>query len=84
MLKAVTISERWDKKAAKFNAAVLPYPHTSKESFERSMQQPLGPDFNTTTSFRQGLQSISRVSNTISISQALLLSDRIYLDPAIC
>ena len=55
-LEAVAISERWDKKAAKFSAASLPYPFNSKEAFEGSMRQPLGADFNTHSSFRSGLQ----------------------------
>jgi len=51
-LRAVSITERWDKKAAKYNAPTLPYPFTSKQAFEGSMRQPLGADFNTQTSFK--------------------------------
>lgn len=54
-LDAVVISERYDKKAAKFSAPSLPYPYNSKEAFESSMRQPLGNEFNTHTSFRSVL-----------------------------
>ena len=51
-LEHVIISEKFDKKAAKYNVATLPYPYTSKQAFESNMRQPLGSDFNTQTSFR--------------------------------
>lgn len=51
-LQNVVISERYDKKAAKFNVASLPFPYTSKAAFEGNMRQPLGAEFNTQTSFR--------------------------------
>ncbi|KAL4196932.1 hypothetical protein AMTRI_Chr04g248760 [Amborella trichopoda] len=51
-LKHVIISERVDKKAAKFHAEELPFPYKSKEVFEQSIRVPLGPDYNPTSSFR--------------------------------
>lgn len=46
-LKFVIISEKVDRKAAKFNTPSLPFPYESKDAFERSLRVPLGPDFNT-------------------------------------
>lgn len=51
-LKDVVISERWDKKAAKFTTPALPFPFNSTEAFEGSMRHPLGSEFNTDASFR--------------------------------
>ncbi len=41
-MKNVVISEKWDKKAAKFTAGSLPFPYDSKEVYESSIRQPLG------------------------------------------
>jgi len=43
----VIISEKRDKKAAKFLVQDLPYPYTSKAQFERSLENPLGKEWNT-------------------------------------
>ncbi|QRW05992.1 U3 small nucleolar RNA-associated protein 14 [Ceratobasidium sp. AG-Ba] len=43
----VIISERKDKKAAKYLVKDLPYPYTSKEQFARSMATPIGAEWNT-------------------------------------
>lgn len=51
-LDHVVISERWDKKAAKYMTQELPFPFKDKVAYERSMRQPLGKDFNTDESFR--------------------------------
>lgn len=51
-LDHVVISERWDKKAAKFTTPELPFPFKSKDAYERSIRQPLGKDFNTDSAFR--------------------------------
>jgi U3 small nucleolar RNA-associated protein 14 len=51
-LKDVIITERWDKKAAKYGTATVPFPFDSVETYERSTRQPLGRDFNTDASFR--------------------------------
>ncbi|KAK9806336.1 hypothetical protein WJX72_010623 [[Myrmecia] bisecta] len=51
-LKAVMISERWDKKASKYSTASVPFPFDSRETYERSIRQPMGRDFNTDSAFR--------------------------------
>jgi U3 small nucleolar RNA-associated protein 14 len=50
----VVISEKRDKKAAKYLVKDLPYPYTSKAQFEQSMNTPLGPEWNTRVSFQRG------------------------------
>ncbi len=70
-LKAVSISERHNKKAFKYNSTSLPYPFTSKEAFDGSMRQPLGSDFNSQHSFRSaatGTDSDRKITrHTISL-----------------
>ena len=52
-LKGVVISERFDKKAAKFHAASVPFEYQgARDVYEASLRQPLGRDFNTDKSFR--------------------------------
>ncbi|CAE6435881.1 unnamed protein product [Rhizoctonia solani] len=43
----IIISEKKDKKAAKYLVKDLPYPYTSKEQFARSMATPIGTEWNT-------------------------------------
>ncbi|KAI0307649.1 small-subunit processome [Multifurca ochricompacta] len=43
----VIISEKHDKKAAKYLVKDLPYPYTSKVQFERSLDTPIGREWNT-------------------------------------
>ncbi|KAF8890085.1 Utp14 protein-domain-containing protein [Infundibulicybe gibba] len=50
----VIISEKRDRKAAKYLVKDLPYPYTSKAQFERSMGQPLGTEWNTRVGFQRG------------------------------
>lgn len=50
----VIISEKKDKKAAKYMVKDLPYPYTSKAQFERSIETPLGPEWNTRVGFQRG------------------------------
>jgi U3 small nucleolar RNA-associated protein 14 len=50
----VIISEKRDKKAAKYLVKDLPYPYTSKAQFERSMKTPLGTEWNTRVAFQRG------------------------------
>ncbi|KAF9447857.1 small-subunit processome [Macrolepiota fuliginosa MF-IS2] len=52
--KHVIISEKRDKKAAKYLIKDLPYPYTSRAQFERSMEQPLGKEWNTRVGFQRG------------------------------
>ncbi|KAM5539977.1 hypothetical protein V8D89_006480 [Ganoderma adspersum] len=49
----VIISEKRDKKAAKYLVKDLPYPYTSKAQFERSMEIPLGTEWNTRLGFQR-------------------------------
>ncbi|PNW76852.1 hypothetical protein CHLRE_11g478966v5 [Chlamydomonas reinhardtii] len=51
-MKYVVVSEKWDKKAAKYTAPAAPFPFTSPEAYERSLRQPLGRDFNPDQAFR--------------------------------
>ncbi|GFR45758.1 hypothetical protein Agub_g7173 [Astrephomene gubernaculifera] len=51
-LKYVVISEKWDKKAAKYTAPTAPFPFTSQEAYERSLRQPLGREYNPDVAFR--------------------------------
>lgn len=55
-LRNVIISEKRDKKAAKFTVAAVPFPFKSREQFERSMRNPLGVEWNTTESHAQMIQ----------------------------
>lgn len=48
-LKHVIINEKRDKKASQFVVLDVPYPFTSREQYERSLRQPIGPEFNTAT-----------------------------------
>lgn len=47
------ISERRDKKAAKFTTAGVPFPFTSREQFERSLRNPVGLEWNSANSHEQ-------------------------------
>ena len=55
-LKAVVISEAWDKKASKYNAPSVPFPYDSKSTYERSMRTPMGREFNTTATHRSAFK----------------------------
>ncbi|KAF9650064.1 Utp14-domain-containing protein [Thelephora ganbajun] len=50
----VIISEKRDKKAAKYMVKDLPYPYTSKAQYERSLQTPIGTEWNTRLGFQRG------------------------------
>lgn len=50
----VIISEKRDKKAAKYLVKDLPHPYTSKAQFERSIDTPLGAEWNTRVGFQRG------------------------------
>ncbi|KAF9225148.1 small-subunit processome [Gyrodon lividus] len=50
----VIISEKRDKKAAKYLVKDLPYPYTSHAQFERRMDTPLGTEWNTRVGFQRG------------------------------
>jgi Utp14 protein len=55
----VIISEKKDKKAAKYLTKDLPYPYTSKAQFEKSMEIPVGTEWNTQVGFQR--QTLPRV-----------------------
>jgi U3 small nucleolar RNA-associated protein 14 len=62
----VIISEKRDKKAAKYLVKDLPYPYTSQAQFERSMETPLGMEWNTRLGFQRGtLPKIVKKMGTI-------------------
>lgn len=44
-LKNVTISEKRIKNAAKYKVAAVPYPFSSREEYERSLQMPVGGEW---------------------------------------
>ncbi|TRM67447.1 Utp14 protein-domain-containing protein [Schizophyllum amplum] len=52
--KHLIVSERKDKKAAKYVVRDLPYPYTSVAQYERSMERPLGAEWNTRVGFQRG------------------------------
>lgn len=54
-LKAVVISEAWDKKSSKYNSPSLPFPFDCKTTYEQSMRTPMGREFNTTAAHRSVL-----------------------------
>jgi U3 small nucleolar RNA-associated protein 14 len=61
----VIISEKKDKKASKYLAKDLPYPYTSKAQFEKSLQVPLGTEWNTRVSFQKG--TLPKVVKKVSL-----------------
>jgi U3 small nucleolar RNA-associated protein 14 len=50
----VIISEKRDKKASKYLTKDLPYPYTSQAQFERSLDTPIGTEWNTRLGFQRG------------------------------
>ncbi len=50
----VVISEKWDRRSQKYAATTVPFPFDGRDTYERSLRQPLGQDFNTNASFRCG------------------------------
>ncbi|KAG2751834.1 Utp14-domain-containing protein [Suillus brevipes Sb2] len=59
----VIISERRDKKAAKYLVKELPYPYTSHAQYARSMDTPIGAEWNTRVGFQRG--TLPRVVKTM-------------------
>ncbi|GJE97818.1 Utp14 domain-containing protein [Phanerochaete sordida] len=49
----VIISEKRDKKAARYLVKDLPFPYTSKAQFERNMDTPIGTEWNTRVGFQR-------------------------------
>lgn len=50
--RIVVITEKWDRKGQQYAAKAVPFPFDSRDTYERSLRQPLGSDFNTTASFK--------------------------------
>lgn len=48
----MVISEKWDKRSQKYAATSVPFPFDGRDTYERSLRQPLGQDFNTNASCR--------------------------------
>lgn len=61
----VIISEKRDKKAAKYLVKDLPYPYTSKAQFEKAMERPLGTEWNTRVAFQKA--TMPRVVKKVSL-----------------
>lgn len=51
-MKAVVLSEKWDKKSAKYLAASLPFPFKDRDVYETAIRQPLGRQYNPDAAFR--------------------------------
>jgi len=68
--KNTIISEKKDKKVAKYLVKDLPYPYTSKAQFERTMGFPLGTEWNTRVGFQRGTlpRVVKKVSQTLTTS----------------
>lgn len=77
----VIISEKRDKKAAKYTVKDLPYPYTSKAQFEQSMDTPLGTEWNTRVGFQRGTlpKVVKKVSYCHSRRISSLFTDLIEL-----
>lgn len=62
----VIISEKRDKKAAKYLTKDLPHPYTSKGQFERTLETPIGREWNTrVASQRATLPKVTKKMGTI-------------------
>jgi U3 small nucleolar RNA-associated protein 14 len=55
-LKQVIISEKTIKKVKKYAVDAVPFPYKDREQYERSLQQPLGPEWNTDKVFKKSVQ----------------------------
>lgn len=73
----VIVSEKKDKKAAKYMVKNLPYPYTSKAQFERSMETPLGTEWNSRVAFQRATlpKVVKKVRCVVYISKPLLNVD---------
>lgn len=52
-LPHVIINEKRQKGAGIFHVASVPFPYQTREQYERSLQQPLGREWNAQTTFQQ-------------------------------
>ncbi|GMI15524.1 hypothetical protein TrLO_g1339 [Triparma laevis f. longispina] len=53
-LPTVILNEKRHKKSSQFKVAVIPYPYTSAEQYERAMAGPVGSDWQTTKAVQEG------------------------------
>jgi U3 small nucleolar RNA-associated protein 14 len=76
--KHVVISEKRDKKAAKFQIRDVPYPYTSRAQYEASLATPLGKEWNTQTGFQKS--TLPRVLHKVrfNIIQFHTFAERVY------
>lgn len=72
----IIISEKRDKKAAKYLVKDLPHPYTSKAQFERIMEQPLGTEWNTRVAFQRATlpRVVKKVCSLAEIRRFLRLT----------
>ncbi|TFY71054.1 hypothetical protein EVG20_g1958 [Dentipellis fragilis] len=62
----VIISEKRDKKAAKYMVKDLPYPYTSQAQFERSLDTPIGTEWSTRVAFQRAtLPKVTKKMGTV-------------------
>ena len=55
-LPRVIVNEKRNKAATAFQVTAVPFPFQTREQYERSLQQPLGPDWNAQTSFQAAIK----------------------------
>lgn len=60
----VIISEKKDVKAAKYQVQDIPFPYTSRAQYERSLEAPLGTEWNTRLGHQKAI--LPRVSTKVS------------------
>jgi hypothetical protein len=72
----VIISEKRDKKAAKYLVKDLPHPYTSRAQFERSMDTPLGVEWNTRVGFQRGTlpRIVKKVHSFLAVTDESMLT----------
>lgn len=58
------ISEKRDAKAAKYQVQDIPFPYTSRAQYERSLEAPLGTEWNTRLGHQKAI--LPRVSAKVS------------------
>lgn len=66
-LKNIIISEKTDKKSAKYMANQAPFPHSSTEAYNRSLRHPIGQEYNTMKAFREF--TMPPVSQCLNVSE---------------
>ncbi|CEL98405.1 unnamed protein product [Vitrella brassicaformis CCMP3155] len=54
--KPVSVTQCLDRKAAKYYTTTVPHPYQSKQQYDRMLQHPTGPDWNTTAVFHRLIQ----------------------------